>query len=122
MSDLAYLEKIINHHYQVDLRSKSRNRVLIDAKRAFSYIAREIYGLGYQIIANHFQLNHSTIVFHVKTFKNLYETNESFSSKYNELSIDKIKISGIDSAIEYHKSQIEKLIEKKSNIIYPKTA
>ena len=64
---LKDLRKEVEDYYDIDISTNTRKQVYVDAKRVFSKIA---YGLGYtyRIIGEEINLEHCTILHHVKTF------------------------------------------------------
>ena len=76
---LEELKEKVENYYKVDLRSTSRIRSVINAKRMFLYYAREIHGEQYsfQFLSNYVGLrNHATAYHHVNTVKDWIEQND----------------------------------------------
>lgn len=73
----------------VTITCKRRIRPIMELRCFFSFIART---MGYNLtdIAKYMKKDHTTIIHHIKTFNNLYETQENFRDKYIKI-LNKIK-------------------------------
>ena len=70
------------YNEKLNLSDKNRTRAIVELRCIFSFIARS---MGYTYKEIGFYLggrDHTTAIYSVKTFKNLYETDECFRSKY----------------------------------------
>jgi hypothetical protein len=82
----------------VTLRSTKRIRPIVEIRCFFSFIAR---CMGYSLtdIAKYMKKDHTTIMNHIKTFNNLYETQENFRDRYYKI-VNIIKKSYESSAVD----------------------
>jgi hypothetical protein len=73
----------------VTITCKKRIRPIVELRCFFSFIARS---MGYSLtdIGKYMKKDHTTIINHIKTFNNLYETQENFRDSYIKI-VNKIK-------------------------------
>lgn len=69
---------------RLELASRSRYRTLVELRFIYFFIAR---AMGYNLssIGKSLNMDHTTVVHGLNTFKNLYETNDPFRQKYNNI-------------------------------------
>lgn len=63
---LTQIEKKINRHFKVDLRSKDRYRNIIDARKFYAF-ACFVFGYSGNRAAKHLGFNHATFIHHLRT-------------------------------------------------------
>lgn len=66
-----------------DLYSKKRDRVTADCRNFIFYILRNHYQLNFPHIGKMFGRDHTTVMAGIKSYKNLYDTDESFRKWIN---------------------------------------
>lgn len=75
------LKKIINSVFLVNIDDKTRQRKLVDSKKAYSKILRDIK-FTYKYIGDTLEKDHSTIVHYVKSIDGLMEYDLVFRNKF----------------------------------------
>ena len=81
----------IYNNRKIGLRHKCRIKEIIELRHTFCFIAR-LMRYNYTSIGRYLNRDHTTIINSIKTFRNLYETEESFKNLYiNILNIIKDK-------------------------------
>jgi hypothetical protein len=121
-------EKIQNEickRYNLDwdrIKSKSRVRIVVDARRLYCGILRNTCGLRYQEIANILNKNHATILHNVgqhdifvkllKSYKKNFEEIESLLIEDDNYYIHEIV--NIERKMNELSEQLDELIEKKN--------
>jgi hypothetical protein len=88
----------VKHGKKLQLDSRSRYRNLVELRFIYFFIARSM-GYNLTTIGKSLSLDHTTVVHGLNTFKNLYETNDPFRQKYNNI-IHHIKTSNESSIVE----------------------
>jgi|TARA_R100000482_G_scaffold85496_1_gene34264 hypothetical protein len=68
-----------------EFNSKCRDRHLIDIKRMVYSLAKELLGMRYLHIAQHFKVNHATVMHHCKLHRNLIEVDAFYFRKYKTI-------------------------------------
>jgi hypothetical protein len=75
------LKTIINEIFFVNIDDSSRKRSIVDARRAYSKILRDV-GFSYEYIGESVGRDHSTIIHYVKSIENLLEYDSIFERKF----------------------------------------
>lgn len=76
------LKQIVNEVFLVDIDSNGRQRSIVDARKVYSKILRDL-GYSYQFIADTINKNHCAIIHYVKNIENLLEFDAVFTKRYN---------------------------------------
>jgi len=80
---LELLRNLIIRHLKKDPKDKSRIREVVDAKKIFCLIAfYEVKGFRYVQVGKFLNMNHATIVHHVKSAKDLLNYDPYFRENY----------------------------------------
>lgn len=69
---------------RLNLQSRVRDRALVDLRRTFCYIARNM-GYTYTSIAHFLKKDHTTIIYNVASFKSLYEIDVAFKQRHDTI-------------------------------------
>lgn len=77
-----FLPKLYNK--VLPLNSKSRNRYIVETRFMFCYIARSMK-FTLSDIGRFLNRDHTTVMHALSTFNNLYQTDEMFREKYNNI-------------------------------------
>lgn len=72
------------HGRKLQLEVRNRHRNLVELRFIYFFIARSM-GYNLTTIGRSLNMDHTTVVHGLNTFKNLYETNEPFRQKYNNI-------------------------------------
>jgi hypothetical protein len=75
------LKTIINLVFFVDIEDNSRKRRLVDARRAYSKILKDV-GFSYQHIGHSLGKDHATIIHYVKSIDDLLKYDSVFQKKF----------------------------------------
>jgi hypothetical protein len=75
------LKKIINDIFFVDINKRTRKRELVDARRAYSKILRDV-GFSYQHIGDSIGKDHATVIHYIKTIDPLLKYDPVFQKKF----------------------------------------
>lgn len=75
------LKNIIQEVFLVDIDLDSRERQVVDARRAYSKIMKE-FGFTYHHIANTIDKNHATIIHYIKTLDFIMDYDPKLKNKY----------------------------------------
>lgn len=69
----------------LELTSKSRKREIVELRFIFYFLARR---MNYTLkqISTYLKKDHSTVIYGLEMFKNLYETNDNFRTLYYKIS------------------------------------
>lgn len=76
------LKQIVNEIFLVDIDDNSRKRAVVDARKVYSKILRDL-GYGYHHIGKTIKKDHSAIVHYIKYIDNLLEFDSVFKKRYN---------------------------------------
>jgi hypothetical protein len=75
------LKKIINEIFFVDINDKTRKRRIVDARRAYSKILRDV-GFSYEHIGDSIDKDHATIIHYAKSINDLLQYDSIFEKKF----------------------------------------
>ena len=75
------LKTIINEIFFVNIDDSSRKRAIVDARRAYSRILRDL-GFSYEYIGDSLGRDHATIIHYVKSINDLLEYDSIFERKF----------------------------------------
>lgn len=93
---LDHIQKMVSEHFNLKeefLQSKSRKRSVVIARQLSMYLAKNLTGYSLAKIGGTFGgRDHSTVIYSVKTIRDLLDTDDSFRSTVAELE-KKIKMS-----------------------------
>lgn len=76
------LKQIVNEIFSVDIDDKRRKRTIVDARKVYSKILRDL-GYGYENIGKTLGLNHCTIIHYLKNTDDLIKFDAVFKKRYN---------------------------------------
>lgn len=76
------LKQIVNEIFSVDIDDKRRKRTIVDARKVYSKILRDL-GYKYKEIADTLELNHCTIIHYLKNTDDLIKFDAVFKKRYN---------------------------------------
>lgn len=98
----TYFEEFIPTIYgkKPSLSTKHRARPIVELRFTFFFIARQMRYTLSEIGQYVGKRDHTTVIHGLRTFKNLYETDVKFKSRYNTI-INKIKTDYEPSTLEY---------------------
>lgn len=68
-----------------DMRSASRRRNIVNARFIFSKILHDITGFSYSHIGQLINRDHATVLYHIKTCRQLIDIDKYFKNMYNEV-------------------------------------
>jgi len=68
-----------------DMRSASRRRNIVNARFIFSTILYELTGFSYSHIGRIINRDHATVLYHIKTCRQLIDIDKYFKNMYNEV-------------------------------------
>ena len=80
-NQMEELKTIVNNVFSTDLDSESRQREIIDARKVYSKILRDI-GYTYQYIGDSIKKDHATIIHYNKNIDYLLVYDKDFREKY----------------------------------------
>ena len=101
------------------IKSTSRERDVVDARRLYMYILREYFGLGFNEIGKITNNHHSTVIYNCKKFTdffNIYVRITSLPYKDICFQLDLMKDS-VEEQVEEIKEQIITINKKIDNLI-----
>lgn len=75
------LKTIINEIFFVNIDDSSRKRAIVDSRRAYSRILRDL-GFSYEYIGDSLGRDHATIIHYVKSINDLLEYDSIFERKF----------------------------------------
>jgi hypothetical protein len=75
------LKQIVNNVFLLDLESKNRKREVVDARKVYSKILRNI-GYKYDVIGRSINKDHSTIVHYVSDIESIMPYDRDIKDKY----------------------------------------
>jgi hypothetical protein len=75
------LKKIINEIFFVDIKDNTRKRRIVDARRAYSKILRDV-GFSYEYIGDSIGKDHATIIHYAKSISDLLKYDSVFEKKF----------------------------------------
>lgn len=75
------LKKIINEIFFVNINDKTRKRRIVDARRAYAKILRDV-GFSYEHIGDSIGKDHATIIHYVKSIDDLLQYDSIFEKKF----------------------------------------
>jgi hypothetical protein len=76
------LKKIINEIFSIDIDSEKRKRSVVDGRRVYSKILRDL-GYVYEDIGDSLGKDHATVIHYIKTIDSLLNFDSVFNKKYN---------------------------------------
>lgn len=76
------LKQIVNEIFLIDIDSKRRKRTIVDGRKVYSKILRDL-GYSYQHIGNTLDKDHCSIIHYVKNIDSLLEFDSVFNKRYN---------------------------------------
>jgi len=79
--EIEGLKRIVNEAFLVDLDVDNRKREVVDARKIYSKILRDI-GYSYEAIGSTINKNHATIIHYVKNIEHLLSYDQSLYFKY----------------------------------------
>ena len=79
--EMDVLKQIINDVFLVDINDNSRFRNLVDAKRVYSKILRDM-GCSYPSIGSSIGKNHATVMHYIKTIDTILTYDANVRNKY----------------------------------------
>ena len=88
MDNLETIKKtasLVNNITLKELETKTRLRYIVDARRMVFAVARTLLGMSYMEIAKRFDMNHASIIHHVKQHKNFIKYDVFYTEKYNTI-------------------------------------
>ena len=112
------LEVIINAFYGIDIKEKNRTRIYVVAKTIFAHFSHTYLNESYSAIGRFLNLNHGTIIYHVKNFDFTYLSDSYLKNGYDNLyvecnhlmvEINKKNLNIIEAQINYHTAMISSL-------------
>jgi hypothetical protein len=84
---------------KIELFTKSRKREVVELRMIFCFIARQM-NYTYKTIGQHLgDRDHTTIIHNVMTFKNLIDTDDTFTEKYTQI-LNHIKVNHEPSTLD----------------------
>ena len=84
MDYLDFIAEIIKEHLKIDvIKDNSRRINVIDAKKIFCELARELTLYSYADIGMYINKNHATVIHLRKCSQNLREFDKDYLKKYN---------------------------------------
>jgi hypothetical protein len=102
----SYFEPFLPTHYgkKLKLPARNRSRYLVELRFIYFFIAR---CMKYNVvtIAKSIQMDHTSVLHGLRTFRNLYETSDSFRDKYYKI-INYIKLN-YEPSIMDHLTEVE---------------
>ena len=75
------LKQIVNLVFFVDIEDTTRRRRIVDARRAYAKILKDV-GFSYQHIGHSLNKNHATIIHYVKSVDDLLKYDSAFEKKF----------------------------------------
>lgn len=122
-------EKIISEicaRYNVQwlsILSRSRVRVVVDARRLYCGILRNVFSLTYHEIGNILNKNHATIVHSIKVHDNFVKILKSYKKNYEEIegmfyiseNYYEHEVLSVERKMDTLSKRLNDLIEKKNN-------
>jgi len=82
-----------------EMRSKSRQRHIVDARRIISHLIRRITKYPYEYIGSLLTRDHSTIIWHIKSCEALLNTDKQFANLYKVISQSVTGTASIDGTV-----------------------
>jgi len=73
-----------------DIYSKKHTANITDARKMCCYIIREVTGISFEVIGNEFNMNHSSVMYNIKKFREKMDTNSMLNSQVMDI-INNIK-------------------------------
>lgn len=124
LEQLELLRNLVIRHLKQDPRQKSRLREVVDAKKIFCLVAfNEVKGFKYVQVGKFLNMNHATIVHHVKSAKDLLNYDPYFKEKYKLIENNffmenqEVLITDIESEIHILLFRLNKLKEKREKYL-----
>ena len=124
---LELLRNLIIRHLKQDAKDKSRVREVVDAKKIFCLIAfYEVKGFRYVQVGKFLNMNHATIVHHVKSAKDLFKFDPYFRENYKLIENNffmenqEVLITDIESEINILLFKLGKLKDKREEYLNKK--
>lgn len=118
MEALKKIAEIVFEVTGINVRKEtSRRRDIVDAKRIYGHIARELTVFNTKEIGFFISRDHATIIHYVKTSLALIENNKDYSKTFNDC-LDRLK--GIDCKNNYtywYKYHLEKARQYRKKIL-----
>lgn len=116
MLELEYIIRTVCEYFNLteeQFHSKSRKREFVQARQIAMYFAdkytkKSLYVIGLYIGKK----DHATVIYSVKTVKNLYQTNKKFRLWVNELRDQFLNFIEIESKAKISKKEIEDAIKE----------
>lgn len=68
-----------------EMRSASRKRTIVNARIIFSAILHELTNFSYTHIGQLINRDHATVLYHIRTCRQLIDTDKNFKAMYNEV-------------------------------------
>jgi hypothetical protein len=76
------LKQIVNEIFLIDIESNRRKRSIVDGRKVYSKILRDL-GYGYEHIGRTLGKGHCSIIHYVKNIDSLLEFDNVFNKRYN---------------------------------------
>ena len=105
-----------------DIESKSRKRNIIDARRLYCGLLRNVFGLTFQKIGKMLNKNHATIVHNTKIHDNFVRILKSYKKNYQEIeslfylseNYYEHEVLSVERKMDLLSARLDALIEKKN--------
>lgn len=85
MTELKTIRTIIENHFSVDLKSKSREGRLPDKRKIYSMLASKHIPATLQATGKEINCHYATVITQIQKGKDLYSTDKAFKAKFDEI-------------------------------------
>ncbi len=99
---LYSLRGLIYSVFKVDVKRQTSKREVVDARRAFAYIARTDLKYCLRQIGEFLGKDHATVLHYKKTHLELYQTNRVYRDMFDEINPLELTKETIKESYNYH--------------------
>lgn len=115
---LSRIVEIVINEAGFDFRNNTRNRRTVDAVKVYCLLAREFTEYSFNEIGSYIDKHYSTVMHHVKTSKDLLDTDSYFKAFYSKcLSKMTNDENMLLTQYNYHLSQAREYMKKLKHLV-----
>jgi chromosomal replication initiation ATPase DnaA len=87
-NSVSAINYIVSNHFEITteaMLSKSREQLIVDARRLALFLVRKYLRFTTSHIGNMYDMNHTNVLYHLKKFNHIVETDKIYQNKVTPL-------------------------------------